>query len=123
VKKIHLPLHDEKYDEFALEGGILGRSDDSISIKGVNIYPGAVEQILRKFDEIIEYRVLLSATPERTDIELQIEPDQANQNNKLLADQVQKQLNAALSIRIPVEIMKPGDLPRFEMKSKRWIRK
>jgi len=123
VKQIHLPLHEEEYDEFALEGGILGRSDDSISIKGVNIYPGAFEQILRKFDEIIEYRVLFSSAPQQTEIELQIEPDATNQNNKSLADQVQKQLSAALSIRIPVEIMKPGDLPRFEMKSKRWIRK
>jgi phenylacetate-CoA ligase len=121
VKQIQLPLHEEQYDEFALEGGILGRSDDSISIKGVNVYPGAFEQILRKFDEIVEYRVLLASTPERTDIELQIEPDSSNQNNKLLADKVQKQLNAALSISIPVKMMNTGDLPRFEMKSKRWI--
>jgi phenylacetate-coenzyme A ligase PaaK-like adenylate-forming protein len=64
---------------------------------------------------------LFSSTPQQTDIELQIEPDTTNQNNKSLADQVQKQLNAALSIRIPVKIMKQGDLPRFEMKSKRWI--
>jgi phenylacetate-CoA ligase len=123
VKKIHLPSPDGEIDEFALEGGILGRSDDSVSIKGVNVYPGAFEKILRKHDEIIEYRVLLSSTGEHTEIEVQIEPDTANQKNKSLADDVQKQLNAALSLSIPVTIMKPGDLPRFEMKSKRWINK
>jgi phenylacetate-CoA ligase len=121
VKRIHLPTPDCDSDEFALEGGLLGRSDDSISVKGVNVYPGAFEKILRKFDEIVEYRVLLSSTGQQTDIELQIEPDVENQNNNLLVDQIQKQLNATLSLRIPVSIMKPGDLPRFEMKSKRWI--
>jgi phenylacetate-CoA ligase len=121
VKKIHLPALEGEKDELALEGGILGRSDDSVSIKGVNVYPGAFEKILRKFDEIIEYRVLLSSRDQQTEIELQIEPDNKNQTNKLLAERVQKQLNAAISLRIPVKIMKPGDLPRFEMKSKRWI--
>jgi phenylacetate-CoA ligase len=123
VKQIHAPVQDSEVDAFALDGGILGRADDSVSIKGVNVYPGAFEQIIRKFDEIAEYRVLYSTTPMKTDIELQIEPDGKNKNNEYLADQVQKQLNATLFLRIPVTIMKEGDLPRYEMKAKRWIRK
>jgi phenylacetate-CoA ligase len=121
VKRIYLPTPDRDIDEFALEGGILGRSDDSVSVKGVNVFPGAFEKILRKFDEIVEYRVILNSKEGQTEIELQIEPDIANQKNKLLMDQIQKQLNSALSLRIPVSIIKPGELPRFEMKSKRWI--
>ena len=111
---------DEKVD-IALEGGILGRSDDSVSIKGVNVYPGAFEQILRMFEEITEYRVLVNTTDQQNKIKLQIEADSKNQNNKKLIEKVQKQINATLSIRIPIILMNEGELPRFEMKSKRWI--
>jgi phenylacetate-CoA ligase len=120
VKRIYLPAKDG-IDNFALEGGILGRSDDSVSVKGVNVYPGAFEKILRKFDEIVEYRVLLSSKDQHTDIELQVEPRKEHQQNKILVEQIQKQLSATLAIKIPISVMKPGELPRFEMKSKRWI--
>jgi phenylacetate-CoA ligase len=121
VKRVHLPVSDEDVDEFALEGGILGRADDSVSVKGVNVFPGAFEKILRRFDEIIEYRVCLTTTGQQTNIELQIETDVQNQTNNDLIDQIQKQLNAALSIRVPITVMNPEKLPRFEMKAKRWV--
>jgi phenylacetate-CoA ligase len=121
VKRVYIPVPDKEIDDFALEGGILGRADDSVSVKGVNVYPGAFEKILRKFDEIVEYRVCLTTKDQQTDIELQIEPGVKQKNIDILVDQIQKQLNAALSLRIPVSIMKPGELPRFEMKAKRWV--
>ena len=40
-----------------LEGGVLGRADDMMIIRGVNIYPSAIEQILHGFPEVVEYRL------------------------------------------------------------------
>jgi phenylacetate-CoA ligase len=45
--------------ELAFEGGILGRSDDMVVVRGVNVYPSLVEEIVRAFPEVTEYRVEL----------------------------------------------------------------
>ena len=43
--------------DLALDGGILGRSDDMVVVRGVNLYPSAIEDILRACDGVAEYRV------------------------------------------------------------------
>ncbi|MDH3583402.1 MAG: AMP-binding protein, partial [Phycisphaerae bacterium] len=43
--------------DLALEGGILGRTDDMVVVRGVNIYPGAVDQVIRDIGQVGEYRV------------------------------------------------------------------
>ena len=43
--------------EMALPGGILARADDMLVVRGVNVYPSAVEEILRSCDGVAEYRV------------------------------------------------------------------
>ena len=40
-----------------LDGGVLGRADDMMIIRGVNIFPSSVDQILRSFPEVLEYRM------------------------------------------------------------------
>src|SRR5207247_6065308 len=39
-----------------LEGGVLGRADDMLIIRGVNIFPSSLEQIVRSFPEVVEFR-------------------------------------------------------------------
>jgi len=41
----------------SLEGGILARTDDMVVVRGVNLYPSAIEEILRSCDGVAEYRV------------------------------------------------------------------
>src|SRR5690606_40295165 len=43
--------------DLALEGGILGRSDDMVVVRGVNVYPSAVDQVIRESPGVGEYRV------------------------------------------------------------------
>ena len=43
-----------------LEGGILSRVDDMVNVRGVNVYPSAVEAIVRRFDEVAEYRATVA---------------------------------------------------------------
>jgi phenylacetate-CoA ligase len=106
--------------ELALEGGILGRADDMAVVRGVNIFPSAIEEILGKFPEIAEYRVTLTTTNSLTELKLEIEPGPNAPAN--LAATLQHTLQTAFNLRIPVQTVAPNTLPRSEMKSKRWLR-
>ena len=108
--------------ELALEGGILGRVDDMIIVRGVNVYPAAVEEIIRSFGEIAEYRVRISEAHSLTEMQIQIEPAALDCNPAALAVRVGMAFEAALALRVPVTAVSPGTLPRFEMKAQRWVK-
>ncbi len=100
----------------ALEGGIIGRADDMVVVRGVNIYPTAVEAVVRTIPEIGEYRVIVSRRGAMTELEVQIEsPDD------IAAGHLESALNQAFSLRIPVTRVAADALPRFEMKARRWV--
>jgi phenylacetate-CoA ligase len=106
--------------ELALEGGILGRVDDMAVVRGVNIFPSAIEEILAKFPEIAEYRVTLTTKNALTEMAIEVE---AHPNTTTtLAPSIQHALQTAFNLRIPVQLVPPNALPRSEMKSKRWLR-
>ena len=104
-----------------LRGGILGRADDMLIIRGVNIYPSAFEHILRPFETIAEYQVIISQKTEMAELRLRIEP-KPEANATTLAEQITDTLRTQLNLRIPVETAAPNSLPRFELKAKRWIK-
>jgi phenylacetate-CoA ligase len=104
-----------------LRGGILGRADDMLIIRGVNIYPSAFEHILRPFEAIAEYQVIISEKTEMAELRLRIEP-KPEANATTLAEQITDTLRTQLNLRIPVETAAPNSLPRFELKAKRWIK-
>ena len=100
----------------ALEGGIIGRADDMLVVRGVNIYPSAVDAVVRTIPEIGEYRVGVSRRGEMTELALQIEsPDDT------AAERLTRALTAAFTLRIPVTRVAAGTLPQFEMKARRWV--
>jgi len=108
--------------DLALEGGILGRCDDMVVVRGVNVYPSAVEEIVRRCGGVAEYRVNLDCRGALPELSLEIEPLPQCRHPLKLARDVQQALQTALALRIPVRAVEPGSLPRFEMKSRRWIR-
>jgi phenylacetate-CoA ligase len=108
--------------EMALEGGILGRTDDMVVVRGVNVYPSAVEEIVRACGGIAEYQVRVSAKQSMAELSMAIEPAEDGQDPGKLASKIQTGLQTTLSLRIPVSVAAPGSLPRFEMKACRWIR-
>src|SRR6516225_8313771 len=55
-----------------LAGGILGRTDDMIAIRGNNFYPSALENVLRKFSEIVEYRVELDTSSPLAELRIEV---------------------------------------------------
>lgn len=105
-----------------LVGGILGRGDDMVIVRGVNVYPSAVEGILRRFADVAEYQVHVSKTAALCELRLELEPADRCADVASLKHNVRQALETAFNLRIPVETVAPGSLPRFEMKAKRWLR-
>ena len=103
--------------EMTLEGGILGRADDMVVVRGVNVYPAAIDDIVRRSGGIAEYRVEVRVERSLTDLHIEIEAV-----NPSVAHHLEVALRDALNLRIPVSLAPPGTLPRFELKAKRWVR-
>lgn len=98
-----------------LEGGVLGRVDDMMIIRGVNIYPSAIEQILHSFPEVVEYRMTAHKTGEMDFLTIEVE-DRLN-----AADRIAKELQLRLGLKIAVHCVPGGSLPRFEGKGNRFV--
>jgi phenylacetate-CoA ligase len=99
---------------FDLIGGILGRTDDMIVVRGVNLYPASVDAVIRKFDQVREYRVYKENAGSMVEIKIEVEAEPE------IAKLVEIGLRDAFSLRIAVQSVEAGTLPRFEMKAKRW---
>jgi phenylacetate-CoA ligase len=92
-----------------------------VVVRGVNVYPSAVEEIVRACGGIAEYRAEVSKNGELAELCLQIEPSADCGNSVALALRVAGSFETALALRVKVTVVPPGTLPRFEMKAKRWI--
>lgn len=108
--------------ELALEGGIIGRLDDMLVVRGVNLYPSAVDDVIRSFKEVGEHRVEIQSVKGMTQLHLRIEPTDHCENSLVLRERIREAIKAAFALHVPVEIVAPNELPRFEMKAKRWVR-
>ncbi len=56
-----------------LDGGVIGRADDMLVVRGVNVFPSSLDQILRSFPEVVEYRVTARKTGEMDQLTIEIE--------------------------------------------------
>lgn len=101
-----------------LEGGILGRTDDMIHLRGNNVYPAAVEAVIRRFPEVVEFRIVVDQRGPLADLRIEIEPG-SNAVEVGLADAVSRAIRDELLFRVEVTAVSPGTLPRFEMKARR----
>ena len=104
-----------------LEGGILSRADDMINIRGVNVYPAAIESVLRQFPEITEFRSTVTRAATMPSLSIEIEPGPAIADATALVTRLTYQLREALGLTVPVRVVAPGTLPRFEMKARRFV--
>ena len=97
----------------ALPGGVLGRVDDMLIVRGVNLYPSALANILHRFPEVQEYRIIVTRDGIMDEISLQVECPST------FAAPLQEALHIAFNLRVPIEVVELGTLPRFELKAKR----
>lgn len=103
----------------AFEGGILGRSDDMVVVRGVNLYPSAIDAVVRSFDGIGEYQVNIDEKDSMVQVAVTIENLSAESDEELTA-QVQKRMREVFGLRVQIEVAERGSLPAFEMKARRW---
>ncbi len=120
VRAVYVDDDGNPGPHLSLDGGILGRCDDMVVVRGVNVYPGAIDQILRDRGGVAEYRVTVTEQPAMCELSIEIESTLGAPED--LAARIENDLRQALSLRIPVVQVAPNTLPRFEMKAKRWVR-
>lgn len=98
-----------------LEGGVLGRADDMLIIRGVNIFPSSIEAIVHELHHVVEYR--LTARREGAMDALLLEVEDRRENPQAIVDELQVRLGLTVDVRcVPL-----GSLPRFEGKASRFI--
>jgi phenylacetate-CoA ligase len=100
-----------------LDGGILGRTDDMIHFRGNNLYPSAIEAVVRRFPEVAEFRVEVDQSRTLAALCVEIEPYEPAAGD--LAERVAAAIRDELLFRAEVRVVSPGSLPRFEMKARR----
>ena len=108
-------------DNLSFEGGIQARADDMVVVRGVNLYPAAVDQIVRSQTGVEEYRVRTRTERGMTEVEVEIEPS-PEVDATALCDDIQDAFRTTCNLRFPVSAVAPGSLPRFDLKAQRWVR-
>jgi phenylacetate-CoA ligase len=110
-----------------LAGGILGRTDDMIHLRGINVFPSALEAVIRQFSEVAEYRVEVDRTETLAALRVEVEPASGGREPPViaqdLAERVRRAIRDELLFGAEVTAVAPGTLPRFEMKSGRIVRR
>jgi phenylacetate-CoA ligase len=103
------------------EGGIRGRVDDMKLVRGTNVYPRAVEAIIREHPEVDEFQIhLFTEEGRRDEIEVVVEIPGAGVDAGAVLEQLGKELaDSHEGLRFGVRQAEIGSLPRFELKAKR----
>ena len=102
-----------------LAGGIVSRADDMVCIRGVNVYPAAIEAVVRTVDEVVEYRATVQSAGALGTLSVEVEVGVADPVT--VTGLVEAKLRDALGLAVPVIAAEPGTLPRFDMKARRFV--
>jgi len=109
-----------------LEGGILGRVDDMLVVRGVNVFPSALEGIVRRFPVIDEFQIEVFRRGVLDEVRLLLEIDDgarpAGSVRETLTG-VAEAIRRDLGIRIEVSAVPARTLPRYELKARRIVRR
>ena len=107
--------HDQECGFLFLEGGVLGRVDDMMVIRGVNVFPSSIESMVREIAPLAEFRMIVSRVDEMDQLAIELEADQVH------ATKLSSLIRDRLAMRATVEAVAAGSLPRFEAKAKRLV--
>jgi phenylacetate-CoA ligase len=99
-----------------LIGGVLGRADDMITIRGINVFPSAIENIVRRHPQIVEFAIEVHRQREMHELRLKVEIKGTADS---VIERLLQEISTDLRIRATIELVEAGTLPRFELKSRR----
>lgn len=100
------------------DGGVIGRVDDVLIVRGVNVYPSAIENLVRQVSEVGEFAVEVNRLDEMDQLDIRIEVPIGDADAATAA--VVKQIHTGLGIRAHVQAVPTGTLPRFDLKARRF---
>ena len=101
------------------EGGVLGRADDMVVVRGVNVFPSAIENLVRRCNAVEEFRIKVSTEREMRHLEIELELEK-NADPETARITVNLAIRTELGLRPDLTVVSYGSLPRFEMKAKRF---
>ena len=107
-----------------LAGGILGRVDDMLVIRGMNVFPSVIEDVVRRFDCVDEFRMEIRRRAEMAEVRVVVEVDDTRWGAARVAatlDELREQLQLACGLRIETAAVAAGALPRFQLKARRVV--
>ncbi len=102
-------------------GGVLGRMDDMLIVRGVNVYPSALEAVIRQFSVIDEFQIEVYKRGELDEVRLRLEIEESSRDD--VAGAVVEAVRKAIGIRVEVLAVPLKSLPRYELKAKRVVRR
>jgi phenylacetate-CoA ligase len=100
------------------EGGVIGRVDDVLIIRGVNVFPSAVENVVRNFPQVGEFAVDVFRRGELDEMDIRVEIQ--GDNPGMIAAAISKEIHLGLGLRVDVKPVSFGTLPRFDLKARRF---
>jgi phenylacetate-CoA ligase len=105
------------------DGGIIGRSDDMFVVRGVNVFPSAIEAIIRESGNVTEYAAEVFEDRGMYGLRVQVEmsPGTAASVDDVIA-RIKDALHRRLFLKADVKVVPPNTLPRFDGKARRVIR-
>lgn len=98
-----------------------------VTIRGNNVFPSSVEAILREFDAVAEYRIIVESQRAMHQLRLEIEPVPAvasvAEEQQRLIRSVALAIKERLNFHPEIEAVPTDSLPRFELKGRRFVRR
>ena len=101
-----------------LKGGVIGRIDDALIVRGINVFPSAIENIVRRFEDVGEFAVDVYRNGNLDEMEVRVEIN--NEDPEETAKAIVKVLRNGLGLRVQLNVVPQGTLPRFDLKARRF---
>lgn len=106
------------------KGSVLDRTDNMVSIRGTNVYPRALEEIITGVPNgtnHYEIHVRRDSGNDQVNIKIEAAPDVGQDEYDDIAQQIRQEIKSAVGVTMQVEVVEPSELPRYELKAKRFI--
>jgi phenylacetate-CoA ligase len=100
----------------------VGRTDDMLIVRGVNVFPAAIREVVSEFAPAVSGQIVVrpraAGVKQEPPLPVSVELGSAAPPDEGLADAIGKRLREALVVRVQVDLVAPGSLPRSEYKSR-----